>query len=108
MENHEDPQLSKLLKSWDISPSQTTGFERGVWQKIADRNAGKSASWSWLTGLFLRPQYALALIFVVAFSGIALGLHKANIQSQVTEARAAQAYLFSIDPVNRHYASLNP
>ncbi len=108
MNENDDPNLSKLLQSWEMTADVPAGFERGVWQKIADHNEDQTNPWMSLAGLFLRPQFALPLILVVAFSGIVLGFHKANVTTRAVEARTAQAYLFSIDPVNRHYASLHP
>jgi len=111
MERHKDPKFNQLLSSWDVKAEAPTGFEREVWQRIAARAESPALTFTgaldFLVNRLIRPQIAATVVLFVVFSAATLGLRQASIGTERKEARVAQSYLNSIDPVTHKDAFLN-
>ena len=104
MSNPQPDELSKKLRAWKVDPRVPSGFQREVWQRIA---AGQSereeafgpATVQWLSGLFARPQYAVALVALSLGASVAV----AHVQAQDSNAQSWKAlevrYTSSVDPL---------
>ncbi|MDL5046236.1 hypothetical protein QQ054_09335 [Oscillatoria amoena NRMC-F 0135] len=106
MKENDDPNLSKLLQSWEVSQEAPVGFEREVWNRIAARAETPASVFGQfldlLSGKLLRPQTACAIGLAVIAGGVALGIHNAGVKMEQKETLAAQHYVLSIDPVTYH------
>ena len=104
MKNSEPDELSSKLRAWKVEPRVPDSFSRGVWQRIAARQAEREeAFWPrivrWFSTQLVRPQYATALV-VLSLSD-SLGV--AYLQAQGTKAKdwkeLEARYAASVDPL---------
>ena len=71
----QDESLRALLRGSRLAPALPPRFEENVWRRIEQ---AESVGASWLDGLaswLMRPGLALAVVLVVAGTGIGVGWH---------------------------------
>jgi hypothetical protein len=104
MKNSEPDELSAKLRAWKVEPRISDSFSRGVWQRIAARQAGREeAFWprivQWFSTQLVRPQYATALVVLSLSASIAM----AHVHAQGTKAKRwmelETRYAASVDPL---------
>jgi type VI protein secretion system component VasK len=96
-----DDELKEKLASWKVQPEIPPDFQRGVWNRIAAREA-RSAKPHFLTIWAIRlirtPALAACAVALSALTGAGLGLvesNRANIENWKT---LETKYVQSIDP----------
>ncbi len=90
--------LSLLLRSWQPNADAGAGFNRAVWARIADAEAGRSLGWESLlewAGLFARPRIAVTAAMAALFVGVFAGSLQAHAVGQ-------ERYLRSLNPYQLH------
>ena len=104
MKNFSPNDLSAKLRTWKVEPQVPGSFQREVWQRVASRQTVREeAFWpqfvQWVSGLLVRPQYAVALVAVSLFASIGV----AHIQAQDMNAKLGKQlearYAASVDPL---------
>ena len=105
-----NPDLDKLLRTWNVSGETPASFQREVWQRIEAEEAVRPAWTRWLE-MFLRPRIAAATAAVAILAGSAGGLFHAEKSRAHATPDAGLAYAQSInpfDPVHLTRAGMNP
>ena len=95
-----NPELTELLRSWQVQASDDPALVAKVWRRI---DATKKRSWpDWIDGLvllFARPLVAFSAVALFAASGAALALVENSIKDEARFDRLVREYVRSIDPV---------
>lgn len=90
-----DGPLSRVLKSWQVTPQSSANFRTGVWQRIeAARRAG-GESWSAYLRIHL-AGWMLATVVITAGSGW-VGFSAAKTKNETTRQKMVATYVASID-----------
>lgn len=100
---NEDPQLSRLLKSWRADGPLPPRFQERVWKRIeaAESARAKSAEpgvLDWLAILFARPAFATACAALLLVAGLTTGFVRANHDAERMNTELAQRYVALVDP----------
>src|SRR5256885_16718463 len=96
-EPHE-PDLSPLLRKWQVNASLPPRFEEGVWQAIEKRKAkGSAPFWmplaQWLRAVAARPAFAGGLTALLLLGGLASGLWQGERAARRTHTALSTRYL---------------
>jgi hypothetical protein len=96
-----DDELKKKLALWKVSPEIPAGFQRGVWNRIAARDAKSSKNplegvlaMSWLT----LPRLAACAFAISVLTGTGLGLVESSNANTKNWKTLEEKYVQSIDP----------
>lgn len=100
---NEDPQLSRLLKSWRADGPLPPRFQERVWKRIeaAESVCAKPAEvgiLNWMAILFARPAFATACAALLLVAGLATGFVRANHDAERMNTDLANRYVASVDP----------
>jgi hypothetical protein len=100
----DDPQLHRVLRTWQVTPPIASDFNASVWRRVAgeeDRSWG--GLWTrlgdWLLVQLPRPAGASALLCAAAAIGLATASVQASHARAQYRAEHARQYLNSIDPL---------
>ncbi|MCX6895590.1 MAG: hypothetical protein NTZ16_08870 [Verrucomicrobia bacterium] len=100
----EDPQLSRLLKDWQVNEPLPPRFQERVWKRIEAAEAPGRETQSWFAALFLRPAFATAAATLLLLAGLSAGYLRANHDAAHWDEQLAQRYLTAMNP----YAAEKP
>ena len=95
--------LRRALRQWAVDASLPPRFQEQVWQRIARREARKTASpWAflsaWVQNALSQPSLAASYIVLLLLAGLSAGYWQAQQeQSRLTEAARA-SYTQMVDP----------
>lgn len=90
-----DDHLSRVLRSWRVTPTSSPNFRTSVWQRIeAARRAG-GESWSAYLRIHL-AGWMLATVVITAGSGW-VGFTAAKTKNEISRQKMVASYVTSID-----------
>jgi len=98
-----DPELSKLLQSWEIETRDDPALPSKVWRRIeASTPQSRRASSRWIedfVALFARPVVAVSTVAFFTAAGAALAYAQHAHSDDARFERLVREYVQSIDPV---------
>lgn len=93
-----DPELDRLLRTWQAPAPPAEDFRRAVWQRLAHAEITAPRWQRWLVAL-LRPRFAAAGFAAALIAGTAAGLLHAPSHTPAV-ADSTSAYIQSINPLD--------
>lgn len=106
MNNNPDPQLRRVLESWQVTPSPAPRFKSNVWRRIAAeeehlpaRTFGERLR-EWFVLELPKPACMAALLVVTAMLGTTAASVRAGHERDRYRVESARSYLASIDPMS--------
>jgi hypothetical protein len=100
---NEDPQLSRLLKTWRVNEPLPPRFQVSVWKRIETAESGRGKFTApgvldWMTALFARPAFATVCAAILLIAGLTTGFVRAEHDAGRMNSELAQRYVTSVDP----------
>ena len=95
---NEDPQLTGLLKSWQVNDPLPPRFQECVWKRIESAEAPALERRSWLAALFLQPAFATVAATLLVLAGLTGGYVRANQDAARMDEQLAHRYVASMNP----------
>lgn len=109
---NDDPELKKLLQTWQPDVELPRTFRAGVWHRIAERAEEDKLAWlknilSRFSDFIVVPRYATALATAVVLMGLSLGYIQGNANAAVAWTQMETKYADSINPLSPNHLMAN-
>jgi hypothetical protein len=97
---HPDPELSRLLRGWEVPEELPPRFAEGVWRRLESTSALRPehtffSRWSaWLR----RPGMAWAYVAVLLAAGASAGTWQGQVAAHQVADQLQGRYVMSVDP----------
>ncbi len=102
IKNESDADLSRLLKTWEVTEPLPPRFQERVWRRIGQAEKPSPGVWlqivQWWAGLLCRPAYAVAYCAAFLAVGLIAGAWSSESYGARTEQAWRTAYLQSVTP----------
>lgn len=90
-----DDPLSRVLRSWRVTPTSSPNFRTNVWQRIETARRAGGESWSAYLRIHL-AGWMLAAVVITAGSGL-VGFTAAKTKNENSRQKMVATYVASID-----------
>ena len=90
-----DDPLSRILRTWRVTPTASSNFRTSVWQRIETARRGDGESWSAYLRIHL-AGWMLATVVITAGSGL-VGFTAAKTKNESSRQKMVATYVASID-----------
>ena len=93
-----DPQLSRILASWQVSETLPPRFQERVWKRIEAAESPATEGKSWFAALFLKPAFATVVATLMLLGGLTAGYLRAGHDTARWDAQLSQRYVVVMNP----------